>query len=212
MRVGPRRGEISRSKECGRHEDEHVCDHGSPSIAARNSRVPGGSVRSTRIGPPPGSTVTVKRRNLQHWRSASTVRAMAARMSSLAAKRRRQPPANSSRRSARPTRLWSRPSRRAFRAAGLNVQATGRSGTDRSVTARLETRNQAPRCAALRRPRSTITVGGSNARSGRTCPTSKSVCLVVLAGLIFGASLPRSRRGGAGSATPCAESSTRWPA
>ena len=50
-------------------------------IASRNSRVPAGPVRSSEIGPSSGSTVTVKRRNRQHWRSASIVRAITGRMS-----------------------------------------------------------------------------------------------------------------------------------
>ena len=57
-------------------------------IAARNSRVPGGPVRSTVIGPLSGSTVTAKRRNRQHFRSLSTVRAISASTSPSAANRR----------------------------------------------------------------------------------------------------------------------------
>ena len=45
---------------------------GATSSAARNSRVPGGPVSSSQIGPSPGSTVSRKRRNAQQRRSRST--------------------------------------------------------------------------------------------------------------------------------------------
>ena len=133
-------------KECGRHEDEHVCDHGSPEHRGEElagSRWAGqidqdrAVIRFNRDGEAKEPAALALRINRA---SDGRENVVAGREAQAAAA------CTSSRCSARPTRLMSRPSRRAFRAAGLNVQATGRSGTDRSVTARLETRNQPPRC------------------------------------------------------------------
>jgi hypothetical protein len=117
--------------------------------------------------------------------------------------------------SARPTRSLSRPSRRAFRAAGLNVRAIGRSGTDRSLPARVsKLASTAPRYERLRRPPLAITVGSPRAfavplaaRSSRlfrvASRTRTDRLLFVL--VILSAALTRrtrSRRFGNDGATP----------
>lgn len=91
----------------------------------KNSRVPGGPVSSSQIGPPPGSTVISNRRNRQHCRSASTISKIAD--SASAGSLRRIPVAVSSLLSTRPTRPGSKAAFRVAIVAGVNVQTTGRS-------------------------------------------------------------------------------------
>jgi hypothetical protein len=101
--------------EAAQRASSDVRAHASSS-AETNSRVPGGPVSSREIGPPSGSTVMLKRRKRQHWRSASIVRAMVESMSSVAANRRRWPCGSSSWACARRSSSDSSPSRRAFNA------------------------------------------------------------------------------------------------
>ena len=80
-----------------RERKQREVDTHNSSNAATNSRVPGGPVRS-RITPcPSGSTVIVKRRNRQHWRSASTAPTIFESVSLEGSNRRRRPSGRSSR-------------------------------------------------------------------------------------------------------------------
>jgi hypothetical protein len=84
-----------RSRAVSRHK---------PSNAAMNSRVPAGPETSSTVGPPSGSTVITKRRNRQHWRSASTMCASVATVSATGETRTRIPSSVSSWCSARRNR------------------------------------------------------------------------------------------------------------
>src|SRR5439155_3369861 len=86
-------------EERGEREHREVGAHSS-SNAWTNSRVPGGPLSSRKIGPSSGSTAIAKRRNRQHWRSASTARAIVESVSAVGANRRRYPSGNFSRCSA----------------------------------------------------------------------------------------------------------------
>lgn len=123
----PKRETPGDLEDCGGDKGEKIGGHDS-TRADRNSPVPGGPVRSSHTGPPSGSTVIWKRKNRQHWRSASTALAIVTRTSDSAGKRRRRPSACCSWSAARRHRSANSPSRRAFSAAGPNVQAIGRSG------------------------------------------------------------------------------------
>jgi hypothetical protein len=76
------------AQHSGKRKDEEIRAHASSS-AEMNAPVPGGPVSSKEIGPLSGSTVMLKRRNRQHWRSASTVRAITGSASSVPANRSR---------------------------------------------------------------------------------------------------------------------------
>jgi hypothetical protein len=133
-----------RSREGCDGKDQNVCGHES-SKAEMNYRVPGGPESSKEIGLPSGSTVISNRRKRQHWRSASTARAMMSNTSSPPAKRRRCPSGKSWCSWASRTSSASKPSRRAPSAARDRVQATGRSvigGSHPIVTAGQRTGRQ----------------------------------------------------------------------
>lgn len=88
----PKRKTPGDLEDCGDGKGEEIGGHESMR-ADGNSPVPGGPVRSSHTAPPSGSTVIWKRKNRQHWRPASTARAIVARTSESAGKRRRIPSA-----------------------------------------------------------------------------------------------------------------------
>ena len=80
-------GDLEEHRE---YEGDNIAGQSSSSVA-KNSRVPSGPESSSAIGPPSGATVTMKRRKRQHWRSASTARAIIDSVSPSAEKATRKP-------------------------------------------------------------------------------------------------------------------------
>ena len=82
-------GVADQHRRHGKQAERRKRRHAGSNSEARNSRVPDGPVTSSDICPSPGGTRTSNRRNLQHCRSASIMRAINSNVSSFGSNSKR---------------------------------------------------------------------------------------------------------------------------